>query len=74
MEHIALTQGAHDMTTYTIPTYEVAKRHRNERSQATWILRRVDQVAHIGIFKTRREAINAGRMLAGWRGQVLLSK
>jgi hypothetical protein len=56
----------------SVPTYEVYKDVILHKS--AWVLRRVDQVAFIGRFPTRKSAVMSGRLLAGFRGQVVIRK
>lgn len=53
------------MTT-TQPHYSVRRWHRE------WIVVRADTPARIGIVKTRKEAVQIAKLLAGWRGKVTI--
>lgn len=54
----------------TIPHYDVSK---HTKLSKCWILRRVDQTCHIGLFPTRKSAVMTGQILAGWRGLVTIN-
>ena len=46
-------------------------------SSKRWAVTRLvseDEICRIGVFDTRREAFAVARLLAGWRGKVLLQR
>ena len=45
-----------------------------EKSGKLWQVRRLDQPARIGTVRERKEAVAIARMLAGWRGSVVVDR
>lgn len=48
-----------------MPSYLVRK------DGTKWIIDRTDMPCRIGAVKSRAEALNIARLLAGWRGEVI---
>jgi hypothetical protein len=49
------------------PHYQVEKSPPHARG---WLVRRLDQPAHVGRVNSRKEALMIARILAGWNGVV----
>jgi hypothetical protein len=55
---------------YIIPVYLLTRLPSSKRFAVTRLISE-DEICRIGVFTTRREAMQVARVLAGWNGRVL---